>query len=191
MRPVTILYEDQALEGEVKNYGPHMLVRQLVCDRLSVNYWELKQLEGVPKKGASKLRAECCSIRPKFGRDGRFVFAVYDADKVREQVKLPTTACKPQVKRVLQGESPLGDKLIVVLLEINMETVIEAIFACDPTIPPEQRTDAVRRKSLNARDILLKRAALPTAEGRRLRDCVIEAVPSLDYLVRKLVPLCL
>jgi hypothetical protein len=190
MRPVTILYEDQALEGEVKNYGPHLLVRQLVCDRLHVSPWDLKQFEGVPKKGASKLRSECCSSRPKFGRDGRLVFAVYDADKVREQVKLPSTACKPQVKDVLRGESSLGDNLIVVLLEMNIETVIEAICTCDATIPAELREAAIRRKSLSARDILLKRAASPTAAGRRLRDGVLHAVPSLVYLVSKLVARC-
>ncbi len=44
---------------------------------------------------------------------------------------------------------------------------------------------AVDRKNLNARDIVLRRAASPPE--RALRDGVLERVPSLAYLVQKLV----
>lgn len=84
-RPITILYEDSAADGALKDYGPHMLVRQCVCDALGKSPWELKQLEGMPKNGASKIRNECRRFPPQIGRDGRVVLAVYDADKIHRR----------------------------------------------------------------------------------------------------------
>jgi hypothetical protein len=193
IRQATILYEDQAVEGEVTNYGPHALVLQLLCDRLGegsgINRWALKKfINGVPKKGASKLREECRLDRPRFGRDGRRVFAVYDADKICHQLKLPPQACKRQIIDVLRGESSLGDQLIIVLLEMNIETVIEAVCDCDPTIPAKDREDAIVRKQLNARDRLLHRAA---SASRSLRRDVLGKVPSLAYMIDKLAGLLL
>lgn len=72
------------------------------------------------------------------------------------------------------------------LLERNIETVVEAVRACAPAIAPEEVwQQAVERKNLNARDIVLKRAASPPE--RALRDCILRRVPSLAYLIDKLV----
>jgi hypothetical protein len=187
---VTILYEDQAVGGNVRDFGPHIFVTQLVCDRLGIRNLR-DQLHGVPKKGASNLRIECRCERPRFGRDGRHVFAVYDDDQVRALVKLPPSACKHEVKNILRAECPLGDRLIIVLLERNIESVVEGICECDPAIVPREVQDrALRHKRMIDRDIVLKNAAMPTPERRRLRERVLEKVPSLAYLIDKVVAAC-
>ena len=158
-----ILYEDQAADGPVREYGPHRLVTQCVSDRLGVDHWTLKHVEGVPKKGAGNIRRHCQRDPPPLGKDGRVQFAVYDEDKIREQVKLPFQACKGEVKQKLRGECPWGDRLVIVLLEKNIETVVSAICECAPSyaIAEETRVRAIRHKDLNARDIILKMAAKP------------------------------
>lgn len=181
MRPITVLYEDAAADGLVKDYGPHVLVCRCVGDRLDKERWELLQLEGVPKKGASKLRTECRRIPPQVGRDGRRVVAVYDADRIHKDVKLPATACKTQVKEILRGECAFGERLTVVFLERNIETVVEAVCRCAP-VEEDLRRLAIDRKDRNARDIVLKKASTP-----EIRACVLRAVPSLAYLIDKLV----
>lgn len=180
MRSITVLYEDSAADGLVKDYGPHVLVCRCVGDRLNKELWELHQIEGVPKKGATKLRNECRRMPPQVGRDGRRVVAVYDSDRIHNDVKLPATACMTQVKEILQAECAFRDRLIVVFLERNIETVVEAVCRCTP-VEEDLRRRAVDRKDRNARDIVLKKAS--TAE---IRSCVLRAVPSLSYLVDKL-----
>src|SRR4051812_19056564 len=99
MRPITILYEDSAADGQVKEYGPHLVVKQCVADRLQKSLWDLKTLEGMPRNGASNIIKDCRRVPPQIGRDGRLVVAVYDADKIHREVnkiqpKLPADACK-------------------------------------------------------------------------------------------------
>lgn len=185
-RPVTILYEDSAADGALKDYGPHLLVRQCVGDLLGKSPWELKQLEGLPKNGASKIRNECRRFPPQIGRDGRVVVAVYDADKIHRETRLPAAACKGQIKEALRVGCSWQERLVVVLLERNIESVVEAVRACAPAIVADEVWgQAVDRKNLNARDVVLRRAASPPE--RALRECVLQRVPSLAYLVHKLV----
>ena len=186
MRQVSILYEDSVANGNVKNYGPHVFVQQCVGDRLGKKRWELKTLEAMPKNGVSNVRVECRRIPPKIARDGRLVVAVYDADKIRREVELPITACKVEVKKVLKNECSWQDRLCIVLLDRNIETVVEAVRACEPTLVPDEIWEqAIKRKNLNERDIILTHAASPPKEA--LREQVLVKVPSLAYLVHKLV----
>jgi hypothetical protein len=114
---------------------------------------------------------------------------VYDADKVRELIKLPFNACKTQVRGKLLEECPWGDRLRVVFLERNLETVLDALRGCDRSISSEEQwAKAIDRKDLGARDIILKAAAAPPA--RALRECVLREVPSLAYLVQNLAHAC-
>jgi len=188
-RGVTVLYEDQA-QGDIKHYGPHELVMQCVCDRLRVDRWKLKTLRGVPRNGNGNLYKDCTREPPKLGRDGGFVVAVYDFDRVREmkQLSLHAMACKSETRDALLKKCPWRDRLVVVFLDRNIETVIEAICDCDPGLStPEQRTRALVKKDLNARDIILGAASAPTPAGLALRNRVFERVPSFGYLVDKLV----
>ncbi|HSO00830.1 MAG TPA: hypothetical protein VLS89_21210 [Candidatus Nanopelagicales bacterium] len=184
-QPVTVLYEDSAADGSLKEYGPHLLVRQCVADRLGVESWTLRQLEGMPRRGASKLRNDCRRIPPQVGRDGRVIVAVYDADKIHRDVQLPATACKAQMKEILAAECAWRERLVIVFLEKNLETVLSAIRACSSQLVAEETWQrAVSRKDRNARDIILKEAARPP--NRPLRELVLQRVPSLGYLVGKL-----
>lgn len=188
---LTILYEDRCGDGQIREFGPHVLVQQCVCDALGMESWVLRQqlmVHGIPKNGATKLRSECRSDRPKFGRDGSDVIAVYDNDRIRDFVKVGAPGCKAQLREALRAESTLKERLVVVLLEENLETVVAAVCACDPAIAPKEvQENAIKRKKVFDRDIVLRRAAAPTAEGKRLREQLQAKVPSLRYLVGKIV----
>jgi hypothetical protein len=191
MRPITILYEDSAADGQVKEYGPHMVVKQCVADRLHKSPWELKTLEGMPRNGASNIIKDCRRVPPQIGRDGRLVVAVYDADKIHREVnniqpeaKLPAGACKRDMKPVLRAACAWQERLEIVFLEENIETVLEAVCAC-AAVPAELRRLAVERKQRNERDIVLRKILAPN--DRALRDAVLQQVPSLGYLVDKVV----
>jgi hypothetical protein len=192
-RPVTVLYEDSAADGPVSNYGPHVFVCQCVGDELGVEGWRVARdhLSGNPRRGSARIRDDCRQNPSRFVRDGRLAFAVYDADRLPALLGLPASACKPDVKAVLLGECPWREQLCVVLLERNLETVLRALRECDPQLVDEPIwTRAIERKFLTERDLIFVRAAKPTPSRRLLRACAREQVPSLDYLVRRLVVAC-
>lgn len=186
----TILYEDQ-VEGKVPAYGPHALVKQCLCDRLSLQPWDLKSLDPVPKKGNGNVWKDCQRNLKRLAGDGRTVFAVYDSDRIRELVKLPPSACKALVISRLKAGCEPADKLVVILLERNIESVIQAICALDPSVAsPVEQANALHRKDLTARDAILRAAAAPTPLRRALREQVLDQVPSLRRLIDKLMDAC-
>ena len=185
-RRLTILYEDKA-EGPVKNYGPHSLLIQAVCDSLGKNAWELKdKITPIPLNGSGNVRKECKRESGRFlGGDG-LVFAVYDSDRIGQLVGLGQAACKQQLKAALRGECAWREKLEVVFLERNIETLLEAVCECDPSIPEGLRKEATTGKPRPLeRDAILNRAASANPAAREVRDSVRRRVPSFDYLVRK------
>jgi hypothetical protein len=190
IRRATILYEDQ-VEGKVTAYGPHALVKQCLCDRLSLAPWDIKGLDPLPKKGNGNVWKDCQRNLKRLANDGRTVFAVYDSDRIRDLVKLPPSACKALViSRLKEGCEP-ADKLVVILLERNIETVIQVICALDPSVAsPEEQANALHRKDLTARDTILRAAAAPTPPRRVLREQVLAQVPSLRRLIDKLMATC-
>jgi len=186
MRPMTILYEDQA-DGPIQNFGPHIFVVQCICDRVGGAVWDFKdRIHPVPLKGNSNVRESCKSHSFKAAKDGRAVFAVYDSDQIRGLPGLAAAICKTQIKDILLGECPWRKQLKIVLLEKNIESVIDAICECDKTIVQEETwINATKRKRLNARDLILKNAAFQ--RDRAFRDAVLVKVPSFCYLIDKLV----
>lgn len=186
MRPITILYEDAAVEGRAQSYGPHRLVLRFLADQLNVDYALLAESIGhVPRKGAAKLRNECRRVPPQIGNDGRLVVAVYDADKIHRDVGLSAGSCKSQLKGILSQECHWRERLIIVFLEKNIETVLAAIRASSPQLVPTETWDlALVRKDRNSRDLILNKAARPPE--RLLRQQLLQRVPSLAYLIRKL-----
>ncbi len=76
------------------------------------------------------------------------------------------------------------ERLEIVFLEKNIETVLAAVCAC-VAVPAELRHLAVERKQRNERDIVLRKILAP--RDRALRDAVLQRVPSLGYLVDKVV----
>ena len=181
---MTILYEDQ-LDGDLRGYGPHALVTQCLADRRGFERWVLKpRLDSLPRKGNGNVLRDCRQNFRRLSSRGP-VFAVYDDDKIRELIKLPHQACKTQVTAYLRKDCAAAESLVIVLLERNLETVIETIFAIEPNIRPEEvRVRAIEQKNLTDRDTIFKAAAAP--DKRRLRDDLLERMPSLRRLVEKI-----
>ncbi len=190
-RPITIFYEDSAAPGSVAGYGPHVLVRQCVADDLGVATWQLSHLESIPRRGNQHIRAECRENPSRFVRDGRWAFAVYDGDRLATLLGQRGDACKTALKSALLSECKWREQLRIVVLERNLESLLRVVLKCAPEAADERtRALALERKSLAERDVILKCAAGAGAEGRRVRDCVRQAMPSFDYLIRKLVEAC-
>ena len=104
---------------------------------------------------------------------------------------MPASACKGAVKERLSEGCPWPDRLKVVFIERNLETVLEAARTCAAHIAAEdQWRKAIDRKDLGARDTILAAAAAPSPSGRAVRDCMLRAVPSLAYLVEKVTDVC-
>jgi hypothetical protein len=183
-RILWILYEDQ-LSGAPKGYGPHALVTQCLADRRGL---ERRKLEAVlrsrPLKGNGNVLRDSKQNFRRLSASGP-VFAVYDDDKIRELLKLPHQACKAQVTACLQKDCEAPEALVIVLLERNIETVIETIFKIEPGIhKSDVRESATQKKNLNDRDMVLHAAAAP--DKRRMRDDLLNQMPSLRRLVEKL-----
>jgi hypothetical protein len=189
MSKVRILYEDRLLGGNPPEFGPHKLVVRYVCDRLGRNPGELdKAMVSDPKGGNSNVLRACRRDLGRLVKGGCTVIAVYDSDKIGELVGLQRTACKTQIVTLLKEGCAPRERLLVVLLEDNLETVLRAIAEADPTlVSAADLTRAIDRKDRNCRDLILRRAAVAAAGPTRKR--VAEKVPSLAYLVDKIVHL--
>ncbi len=172
-----VLYEDSAA-GQPIAFGPHRLALQCLADRLQQPAWDLdRALHGQPKKGNAQLRRACRDAR--LYDASRVVIAVYDDDQVRRMLGLSTGACKSEVREKLRAESPVAERLHVVLLQRNMEALVRAACECSGLTPP-----AGRKPSPTERDRIL--AAVTDPSQRHDRECLLEQVPSFAYLVDKL-----
>lgn len=133
-----------------------------VADRVGLELWSpghlrlREQFEGVPCSGNSKLlagRSVDRYISP--------VIAVFDDDKVRELMGLQSEACKREVLKAIREKSEIPEeRLIVVLLDRNMETVVAA--CCRAFSEPEPR----RKPKPRERDAILHKAAQSDAAKR-------------------------
>lgn len=167
-----VFYEDQA-GGEVKEFGPHLLLCACVSDRLgSKSLWEVRRLlDGQPKKGDSKLLAAC---KKHAERDGdELVFALFDADKLHIRLGIPKGPL-PDLQATLRAR--IGSaKVRPFLLEHNLESLVQATAGC--LEPPFEGSIPKRH---NERDKLLARAA---NASRSVRDCITRAIPSFGAMV--------
>lgn len=183
MKPlVKIMYEDQQA-ADASDLGLHLLVSRCVLERLGwrdERWYELRRhLIGQAKKGDAKLLAACQN--PNEARNFRHVFAVFDDDQVRaiKPLALSPSACKLQVRTAILATSPYRNDLGVVLLGRNMESVVTAVQRC-------KGLEAAQKKlKLPERDAVLASIAW-RREDEPLRACVLQAVPSLEYLVERL-----
>jgi hypothetical protein len=180
-----VFYEDQYADRPPTEFGPHNLVCACVADEcgVDVHVHELRKngLRPNPRKGANKLLAALESVEA-LASGGAHIFAVFDADRVREALHLAGNTTRAAViadivRRVAPSDPA---RLHVHLLEENTETLLEALGACDENA---RRLEEALAKNRNARDIALNRAALD--QGRRaVRDCIRANVASFDALVK-------
>ncbi len=167
-----VFYEDQAA-GEIKEFGPHLLLCACVADRVeSRTLWQVRDLvDGQPKKGDSKLLAAC---KRHAERDlDEVVFALFDADKLHIRLGIPKRSLD-DLRAALAAEihSP---KVVPFLLEDNLESMVHATAKCF-----ESPIESPIAKRHNQRDKLLARAA---RGSRAVRECILTAVPSFAALV--------
>jgi hypothetical protein len=144
--------------------------------------WDLRhEIEAQPKRGKANVLKE--SARPQLYNRNHAVLAVYDQDRARdlvpELVQADRSGCKRLLAAALKEKAGQPAKLAVIFIHQNMETVVAAVQRCagqTPAASPKPRPED--------RDRILNQA---TFGERRLRDCVLADVPSLAYLVEKLL----
>jgi hypothetical protein len=185
MLRVTILYEDSR-DLKTKGFGLHALIKQCVCDVLGKSSWDIpdSELDGNPKNGVSKLRDECRRNMRRFAARSGVAFAVYDDDKIREEIGLPPIACKRDVVKELKDGCDSPDKLHVVLLQRNTESVLHALREIATSLATDSDWDeAINRKRTAQRDAIFNAAASPEPSRCLIRKNLRAMVPSFDRLI--------
>jgi hypothetical protein len=171
---VTVLWEDQR-GGQVKDFGPDLLLRACVADDLQVPrdavHW---RLDSVPKKGNGNVVRALREDGGRLARSGP-VCAVLDRDKVlllwsREQ---RPANCKTGIRAAIARDA-LGEPKVV-LLEDNVETLIRAACVAVASPSPASKSSPLER------DRILSRLAWGSEEDRRKLRA---SVSSFDYLVK-------
>jgi hypothetical protein len=182
----TILYEDQRAPQKTR-FGPHALVIACVADETGSDRWALeKRIEGIPKKGDSKLLHAVREDAADLTHDGRALVAVFDEDRVRKLLGLDTGACKTLVKDAIARGCTAGPLLEVVLLQRNIEDVVAAAARAlgKPLNDPQvERALGKHAGHPEARDAILHAAASADVAVRR---AILAAVPSFARVVQGL-----
>lgn len=187
--PVAVLYEDR--RGDDNAFGLHDLVCQCVVDRMgwtSRTFYDIRKtvVQGIPAGGDSKLLMKCRQDLKIFANKFSRVFALYDEDKVARLIQLTGRACRPAIcKQLVEGCEP-ADKLEVVLLHRNTETVLKVIRDSGLTsIRAKVFAEAIqkRRHSRNMRDRVFTRCALELSVAARSR--LLNQLPDMDRLVTR------
>lgn len=178
MNRVIVFYEDR--RGEEGDFPFHDLVKSLVFAIVDNDRVEFERAlaDCRPLKGKEKLLRACQEWQSIAAR-GEAVAAVFDNDRVRELLSLPTDAADAEVITAIKSGS--SSKLHVALLDRNLESVIDAVLQCWPDAPakPKKKPDRLFR------DVVLKQAA----QRVELHQCILEKVPSLGLLRDLLVSL--
>lgn len=184
---IVILYEDSGYKGE---FGLHRFVLTCLHDQIHERFstWKLKKLvEGIPKKGDSKLLAACQHDLERMASRGQPVFAVFDGDKIRRLLGLESDACVPSiVDRFREQCGGLAPRLNVI--HDNTETILHLIVDEMRGEIPERLIDrAINKKKTQDRDRIFERVSKRSA--RRIRSAVLEKCPSLKRLVDQCIRL--
>jgi hypothetical protein len=184
----TVLYEDQRAPQRTR-FGPHALVIACVADETGTDRWTLeKRIEGIPKKGDSKLLWAVREDAANLTHDGRALVAVFDDDRVRKLLGLDGRACKTLVKEAIAAGGTAGTLLEVVLLQRNIEdVVVAAARALGRPMDDPQVVRALGKHAGHpeARDAILHAAA--ASADVAVRQAILAAVPSFARVVRGLV----
>jgi hypothetical protein len=181
---VVVLYEDQQNSSGAKPFGLHELVVSLVADALEEDRHTLKnRIDGRPLKSNNKVLVQLEAADDVGG--GAWVIGLFDEDRVRDmpQVALPASASEDQAVNRLFAVTGASTRRSVTLLVRNMETVISAAAACDPSLDADWVERALRKK-LNERDLVLNRVA---HGPEPVRTCIAERVPSLLELRDRII----
>jgi len=185
MQRVCVLYEDQ--RGPRQGFGLHTLVKACVSDALAEQPRHLieKALSDYrPLKGYANLLKACREELDLISSDGCPVVAVFDNDQIRRLLKLPANAPDERVIQEIRKGGSKPDRLFIVLLKQNLESVLHAAHECDPSMDPKRIELATGKKDLLERDALL--ASLTSERLRAIRDCILQKLPSFQMFVELL-----
>jgi hypothetical protein len=175
MTRIAVLYEDQLAHGNPRNFGPHVLVLACLEDRLQRPRDQLaRHIDGHACKGIGNLVKRC--REPILADRHARVLAVCDDDRVREHLRLASSACKAQVHAAIA--TGCAAQLRTILLVRNLETVLEATHHVLGLGPLVGKPSPLQRDP-----ILLRLAYRGTIDQRQ---SLLQRVPSLAYLVAKL-----
>jgi hypothetical protein len=191
MTQVWVLYEDQRNDND--DFGLHQMLLRCVADaRTDVTHWQLKKLvSGVPKKANSNVLQACRTELVSLTRTGGSVVAVYDADRAHELVPpCRRGECKRRICAALGAGCSPADRLVVVLLVQNTETLLALIRRLAPSlVSQEQFETALRhRGSRGARDLIFSKAA-SNADLRRQIQAENPSFGRLVQVVARLLPI--
>ncbi|HZI15030.1 MAG TPA: hypothetical protein VE153_31960 [Myxococcus sp.] len=182
MQRVCVLYEDQ--RGPGQGFGLHELAKACVSDAFpATEHPHIKEALGDcrPQKGDGNLLKACREDLDGIANDGRPVVAVFDNDKIRRLLQLSAKAPDARVEQEIRKGGPKSDRLFIILLKQNMESVLKAAHECDPSIDPERIKLATQKKDRLERDAILNR--LTGEQYRAVRDCILGKLPSFRAFV--------
>lgn len=181
---LTILYEDA--RGEANRFGLHALVKACVFDAIDGERHRVEAAlrDARPLKGVQNVLKACRQDFDLIAGDGRSVVAVIDNDAIRQHLKLSRHADRAQVEREIKKGCVAPERLFVILIEQNTESVLVAAAACDPGLDADRVERAAQHKDLLERDAIF--AELSRERARSVRECVLGRMPSLRALVELL-----
>jgi hypothetical protein len=184
-----IMYEDQ--QAPIREFGLHKFVMSCAYDTVN-GAWQMLELavEGRPLKGNSKLLKCLKDDFPRLAYNGRHVIVVFDNDKVRTLLGLPSTSSDSEVVKCVREHCNRDESaLTVILIHQNTESILQASGECaikhGREFDSDQLSEAVNKKALIARDAFLARFS--AAQFKDVRTCVLEKLPSLASLVSRLI----
>jgi len=183
---ILVLYEDK--RNEAKNFGLHHFVVQLVLDELgsSESHWGCKKVAGIPAGGDSKLRRRCQRDLTRLSNRYSKVFAVYDQDKILKLLDKPAGLCRPKICELLKEGCDPAEKLDVVLINANTESILKTIRdsgLVETSGDKFQRAIEKGSGAMAARDSIFINCA---QQPIKVRQQIVGEIPDLQRLVRRI-----
>lgn len=188
----TVLYEDQMRAGAAGSYPLHDLVMRFVEDQINGETWKLQKLVFKnARKGIGNVLNDIEDTA--FFANSGDLYVLVDRDAflkdagIRKRLKLPPNATSQQIAQALRASSNAPAKLHVFFLDQNLEDLLRAVKACDPTLLPTAMATALAKADLNDRDIVL--SEVKKAANASLRTCIAKAQPDIAALATALAAL--
>ena len=112
------------------------------------------------------------------------MFAVYDEDQAKDLAQLKGTPCRPLICQQLAADCEPVDKLEVVLLSKNIETVIKAIRDSGLTSIKDKVFEGALAKRHNMRDRVFANCARELSPD--VRSQLLTVLTDLERLVSRI-----
>jgi hypothetical protein len=184
-RVATVFYEDRLATSKPDLFGPHVLMRACVADRLGRSPWdsELKSLlEPNPRKGNGNVMKQLELNGVGLLGYGP-VLALLDRDRMHTLLGLAGGCCRGAILETMRRTVP--DAVEIVLLDANVETLLDACQRAfgEPVLsakPSPEGCDGILRKAAAAGDVAVRADVLGRVPSfKRLVDKVHDWVVSV------------